>query len=91
MTTYEKMRKAEDERDEARRMYCHAICSERMGRLDEPVVAARQWGRDVALALYTDEILHAMYFEWSFDEEEVAEDIVETHRRFDAAFPAQPQ
>jgi hypothetical protein len=45
------------ERDEARRMLCSTWAAE-WGSVDEVVAyAAKQWGRDAALALWPDDVL----------------------------------
>jgi hypothetical protein len=91
----------QDERDEARRRYVRAWTYEHGSlTMDLLVVAARTWGREVALALYSDDDLRRSIVSdlgldegtlGQWDEEEIQDRIAENHRRLDEQFPeAQP-
>lgn len=78
--------KARAERDEARRMFCE---TEAAGFVDVLVVAAMQWGREVATTLWSDEDLRKYFVEIGVSDTLIDDMVAKTHATLDRAFPTE--
>lgn len=79
---------ARRERDDARRQLVLMWVSEFGGRSDVLTFAAKQWGRQVALELFPDEVLAQVFRDSCGDDDEVTDEIARARAALDKGFPS---